>query len=203
MQRAELRVLLDRADAGLDAAARVRERLAALAGLQQCQLVEVRAQRPRARLEYRGALAGSCARPRYERGACGAHGGRRRVGGARGDRVERLSRGRVPHLDPVRCGRCLKRGHRVSPYPQEKHSSARPILTMTRLEAPEMTSDRTQAYGRVVKTLDDLGPTKLQPAELDRVREAADTLIFASGIDETREAMADIDSLAEHLVASD
>ena len=66
-----------------------------------------------------------------------------------------------------------------------------------------MNTERTQAYGRVVRTLEDLGPTKLQPAELDRVRDAADTLIFASGIDETREAMADIDSLAEHLVASD
>ena len=66
-----------------------------------------------------------------------------------------------------------------------------------------MNTERTQAYGRVVKTLEDLGPTKLQPAELDRVREAADTLIFASGIDETRAAMADIDALAEHLVASD
>ena len=65
-----------------------------------------------------------------------------------------------------------------------------------------MNTERTQAYGRVVKMLEDLGPTKLQPAELDRVRDAADTLIFASGIDETREAMADIDSLAEHLVAS-
>lgn len=67
----------------------------------------------------------------------------------------------------------------------------------------QMNTERTQAYGRVVKTLEDLGPTKLQPAELDRVREAADTLIFASGIDETRAAMADIDELAEHLVASD
>jgi len=66
-----------------------------------------------------------------------------------------------------------------------------------------MNTERTQAYGRVVKTLEDLGPTKLQPAELDRVRDAADTLIFASGIDETRAAMADIDSLTEHLVASD
>ena len=66
-----------------------------------------------------------------------------------------------------------------------------------------MSNERTQAYGRVVKTLEDLGPAKLQPAELDRVRNAADTLIFASGIDETREAMADIDSLVEHLVASD
>jgi hypothetical protein len=66
-----------------------------------------------------------------------------------------------------------------------------------------MNTDRTQAYGRVVKTLEDLGPTKLQPAELDRVREAADTLIFASGVEETREAMADVDALVEHLVASD
>jgi hypothetical protein len=67
----------------------------------------------------------------------------------------------------------------------------------------QMNTERTQAYGRVVKTLEDVGPAKLQPAELDRVRNAADTLIFASGIDETREAMADIDSLVEHLVASD
>jgi hypothetical protein len=67
----------------------------------------------------------------------------------------------------------------------------------------QMNTERTQAYGRVVKTLEDVGPAKLQPAELDRVRNAADTLIFASGINETREAMADIDSLVEHLVASD
>ena len=66
-----------------------------------------------------------------------------------------------------------------------------------------MNTERTQAYGRVVKTLEDLGPTKLQPAEQDRVREAADTLIFASGIDETRAAMADVDALVEHLVASE
>jgi hypothetical protein len=66
-----------------------------------------------------------------------------------------------------------------------------------------MNTERTQAYGRVVKTLEELGPTKLQPAEQDRVREAADTLIFAADLDEAREAMADIDDLAEHLVASD
>ena len=65
-----------------------------------------------------------------------------------------------------------------------------------------MNSERTQAYGRVVKTLEDLGPAKLQPLELDRVREAADTLIFASGVEETRAAMEDVDALAEHLVAS-
>ena len=66
-----------------------------------------------------------------------------------------------------------------------------------------MNTERTQAYGRVVKTLEDLGPTKLQPAEQERVREAADTLIFAAGLDEARDVMADIDTLAEHLVASD
>ena len=66
-----------------------------------------------------------------------------------------------------------------------------------------MTSERTQAYGRVVKTLEDLGPTKLQPAEMDRVREAADILIFASEVEETRTAMADIEALTDHLVASD
>ena len=43
-----------------------------------------------------------------------------------------------------------------------------------------MTSERTLAYGLVVRTLDDLGPAKLQPAEQDRIREAADTLIFAA-----------------------
>jgi len=66
-----------------------------------------------------------------------------------------------------------------------------------------MNSERTQAYGRIVKTLEELGPTKLQPAEQDRVRDAADTLIFAADLDEARNAMADADALAEHLVVSD
>jgi hypothetical protein len=65
-----------------------------------------------------------------------------------------------------------------------------------------MNSERTQAYGRVIKTLDDLGPAKLQPAEQDRIREAADTLIFAAGFDEARAAMEDVDVLVERLVAS-
>ena len=66
-----------------------------------------------------------------------------------------------------------------------------------------MTSDRTQAYGRVVKTLEEIGPAKLQPAEQARIRDAADTLIFAADLDDARAAMADVDALAEHLVASD
>lgn len=65
-----------------------------------------------------------------------------------------------------------------------------------------MNSERTQAYGRVMKTLEDLGPAKLQPAEQDRIRDAADTLIFAAGFDEARTALEDVDTLCEHLVAS-
>jgi hypothetical protein len=75
---------------------------------------------------------------------------------------------------------------------------------MTHVEGPDliMNSERTQAYGRVVKTLEDIGPAKLQPAEQDRVREAADTLIFAAGLEEARASLEDVDALAENLVAS-
>jgi hypothetical protein len=65
-----------------------------------------------------------------------------------------------------------------------------------------MTSERTQAYGRVVQTLDELGPTKLQPAEQARIRDAADTLIFAVDIEEVRDALRDIGALADHLLKS-
>jgi hypothetical protein len=65
-----------------------------------------------------------------------------------------------------------------------------------------MTSDRTQAYGRVVKTLEEIGPAKLQPAEQARIRDAADTLIFAADLDEARATLEDIDALVEHLVTS-
>jgi hypothetical protein len=66
----------------------------------------------------------------------------------------------------------------------------------------KMTSDRTQAYGRVVKTLEDLGPSKLQPVEQERIREAADNLIFAADLNEARATMDDVEVLAAHLVAS-
>jgi hypothetical protein len=67
---------------------------------------------------------------------------------------------------------------------------------------PKMNAERTQAYGRVIRTLDDIAPAKLQPAELERIRDAADTLIFAADLDEARAAMADVDALAEHLVGT-
>ena len=65
-----------------------------------------------------------------------------------------------------------------------------------------MTNERTQAYGRVVQTLDELGPTKLQRSEQSRIRDAADTLIFAADLSEAREALLDMGELAEHLVKS-
>ena len=65
-----------------------------------------------------------------------------------------------------------------------------------------MTADRTQAYGRVVKTLEDLGPSKLLPHEQELIREAADTLIFAADLDEARSALADVEALAEHLAGT-
>ncbi|MGI8624275.1 MAG: hypothetical protein ACR2NB_12530 [Solirubrobacteraceae bacterium] len=42
-----------------------------------------------------------------------------------------------------------------------------------------MTSERSTAYGRVMRTLAELGPAKLHDAEAAIVRDAADTLLFA------------------------
>jgi hypothetical protein len=69
-----------------------------------------------------------------------------------------------------------------------------------------MTSERSQAYGRVMKTLDDLGPAKLHEAEREDIRAAADTLFFAEdlGVDaEARDAVSRITKLARNLVDSD
>ena len=66
-----------------------------------------------------------------------------------------------------------------------------------------MNSDRTQAYGRIVKTLEDLGPAKLLDSEQQRIRDAADTLIFAAGPDQdVMSAVEDVRTLAEHLAES-
>ena len=39
-----------------------------------------------------------------------------------------------------------------------------------------MSPERTQAYKRVMRTLSDIGPSKLLATEQERVRDAADTL---------------------------
>jgi hypothetical protein len=66
-----------------------------------------------------------------------------------------------------------------------------------------MTSERSRAYARVVKTIDDMGPAKLLDLEVRRVRNAADALLFAGPDDpEAIDALSDIEHLADHLVSS-
>ena len=65
-----------------------------------------------------------------------------------------------------------------------------------------MTSDRTQAYGRVLRTLEDVGPAKLHKSEQSRIRDAADSLLFASTLGEARVALSDSGALSDHLVAT-
>jgi len=65
-----------------------------------------------------------------------------------------------------------------------------------------MNSERAQAYGRVMKTLNDLGPSKLHADEQELIRDAADTLLFTE--DATAEqALGRVDELAGRLVDSD
>lgn len=63
-----------------------------------------------------------------------------------------------------------------------------------------MTSQRAQAYGRVLKILEDLGPTKLLPEEQQRIREAIDTLLFVEDVDVVATlALDDVEALAANL----
>ncbi len=65
------------------------------------------------------------------------------------------------------------------------------------------TAARSEAYGRVMQTLRDLGPSKLLPAEQDTIREAADVLFFAEDIlgDEAApDALVGIQDLTSRLV---
>jgi hypothetical protein len=68
-----------------------------------------------------------------------------------------------------------------------------------------MNAERTQAYGRVMHTLDDIGPTKLQSAEQERIRQDADTLFFSTELSSDPEAQAalqDVFHLCRDLVES-
>ena len=68
------------------------------------------------------------------------------------------------------------------------------------------TSERSQAYGRVVRVLRTSGPAKLLPAEQDLIREAADALLFcndAAGDESAGEAVSTIETVAAHLVESE
>jgi hypothetical protein len=66
-----------------------------------------------------------------------------------------------------------------------------------------MSPERSLAYRRVMKTLNDLGASKLQPTEQEQIREAADTLIFSVDPDNQAPACAaleDLEKLMDALV---
>ena len=66
-----------------------------------------------------------------------------------------------------------------------------------------MTNERSLAYGRVMRTLEDLGPAKLHDTECERVRNAADTLLFAPPEDPGAfDAITDMEHLVSDLIES-
>ncbi|HWK16604.1 MAG TPA: hypothetical protein VNR66_04050 [Solirubrobacteraceae bacterium] len=68
-----------------------------------------------------------------------------------------------------------------------------------------MSPERVQAYRRVVHMLDELGPSKLLADEQERIRHAADNLIFSGDLDQdviARESLGDMGDLCRELVAS-
>ena len=68
-----------------------------------------------------------------------------------------------------------------------------------------MNPERTRAYGRVMRTLSELGPSKLLDGEQERIRAAADSLIFSSDFLEdvaAQEALEDTERLCRALVES-
>ena len=68
-----------------------------------------------------------------------------------------------------------------------------------------MNSERAQAYGRVMKHLEELGDAKLRSEEQARIREAADTLLFCEDPTgpEAGEAVHDVEELVDVLLESD
>lgn len=68
-----------------------------------------------------------------------------------------------------------------------------------------MSPERSDAYRRVMKTLEDMGPSKLLDAEQQRIRYAADNLIFSRDLStdiEAQDALADVEGLCRALVDS-
>jgi hypothetical protein len=63
-----------------------------------------------------------------------------------------------------------------------------------------MNSDRSQAYGRVMKILADEGPSKLFAAEMQIIRTAADALLFDG---DAYDELAAVEDLAQQLVDAD
>jgi hypothetical protein len=72
---------------------------------------------------------------------------------------------------------------------------------MTRVEEI-VTSERAEAYGRVMKTLADLATAKLHEGEAATLREAADSLLFCNDLSEdagAHQALAKVGDLCVRL----
>jgi hypothetical protein len=70
---------------------------------------------------------------------------------------------------------------------------------------PQVTSERAQAYGRLMRTVRDDGPDALTPIECTLVREAADALLFCderAWSEEARDGLTRVGELAGDLVGT-
>lgn len=68
-----------------------------------------------------------------------------------------------------------------------------------------MNHERAYAYQRVMRTLEELGPSKLLDGEQDRIRYAADNLIFSRVLTDdvaALDALDDVERLCRGLVQS-
>lgn len=68
-----------------------------------------------------------------------------------------------------------------------------------------MSPERTTAYRRVLDTIAELGPSKLQDGEEDRIRYAADSLIFCADLsadEAARETLVETRLMLDALVES-
>ena len=69
-----------------------------------------------------------------------------------------------------------------------------------------MTPERSQAYGRLMKTVSATGEGALEPAEQEILREAADALFFCEDItldDDARNALARVSDLTGQMVGAE
>ena len=70
----------------------------------------------------------------------------------------------------------------------------------------QMTPERSQAYGRLMKIVTATGEGALEPAEQEILREAGDALFFCEDItldDDARDALARVSDLAGQLVGAE
>jgi DNA mismatch repair ATPase MutL len=76
----------------------------------------------------------------------------------------------------------------------------------TRADHAGMTSNRSEAYGRVMRTLDTIGASKLHAHEQALIRDTADALFFCERLETDEaalDAMAAVRDLGEAMLAGD